>query len=48
MQPGYVYVMGDNRGNSIDSRIIGPINQKWVVGKALIRFLPIKSFGVIK
>jgi signal peptidase I len=45
---GHIYVMGDNRGNSTDSRIIGPINKKWVTGKAVIRVLPIKSFGFIK
>lgn len=46
--PGCVYVLGDNRGNSTDSRIIGPINKKWVIGKVLIRISPFKSFGFIK
>ena len=45
---GKNYVMGDNRGNSLDSRIIGPVDKKWVVGRAFFRFLPIKNFGFIK
>jgi signal peptidase I len=46
--PGQIYVMGDNRGNSTDSRIIGPIKKEWVTGKAVLRVLPIKSFGFVK
>jgi signal peptidase I len=45
---GKIYVMGDNRTNSTDSRIIGPVDKKWVVGRAIFRFLPIKYFGFIK
>lgn len=32
--PGYVWVMGDNRGNSEDSRYFGPIPQHTIVGRA--------------
>ncbi|MFA6391585.1 MAG: signal peptidase I [Patescibacteria group bacterium] len=34
------YVMGDNRGSSLDSRIIGPIGKEFIVGKAWVRAWP--------
>ncbi len=42
---GYIYVMGDNRMNSIDSRVIGPVEIKDISGKAVFRFLPFKNAG---
>lgn len=45
---GYIYVMGDNRENSMDSRIIGPVALKAVTGKAIFRFLPLGRFGPLK
>ena len=44
---GTVWVMGDNRTNSLDSRYFGPIPQDELVGKALIRFWPLNRFGPI-
>jgi signal peptidase I len=44
---GSIWVMGDNRTNSLDSRYFGPISQKDVTGKALFRFLPFDRFGAI-
>ena len=36
-----VFVAGDNRGNSLDSRTFGPINAEYIVGKLAIRVLPL-------
>jgi signal peptidase I len=35
------YVMGDNRGDSADSRYIGPISGNLIVGRAVLRVWPI-------
>jgi len=35
------FVMGDNRGNSLDSRMLGPINKDYIIGRVWIRGWPI-------
>jgi signal peptidase I len=42
---GQVFVMGDNRTNSEDSRIFGSIDEDAIVGRAFIRVLPITDIG---
>jgi signal peptidase I len=36
----HVFVMGDNRGGSQDSRVIGPISEDELVGRAFVVFWP--------
>ena len=49
IQPGYVWCMGDNRNNSVDSRfdIIGNVTRKEIIGRAVFRLFPFKNFGPI-
>lgn len=46
IKEGHVFVMGDNRHHSADSRIrvIGQIDERCVVGKAAVRVLPFSKF----
>jgi signal peptidase I len=41
---GYIFVLGDNRQNSTDSRILGPIPLSNVIGRADLIYLPISRF----
>lgn len=42
---GHVYVMGDNRANSQDSRSFGPILGDDIVGRAFFRVYPLGNIG---
>lgn len=44
---GYVFVMGDNRNDSIDSRDarVGLVDMNYVIGKAYLRVAPFGRFG---
>lgn len=45
---GYVFVMGDNREHSTDSRYFGCIPVSKIEGKVWIRFWPFSKFGKAK
>ncbi|MGD6818106.1 signal peptidase I [Metabacillus sp. 84] len=45
---GYLYVLGDNRRGSMDSRVFGCISKESVVGEAKFRFSPIEKIGTLK
>lgn len=47
---GKLFVLGDNRNDSIDSRStdIGFINENKVLGKVVFRFYPFNKIGIIK
>ena len=43
LKAGEVFVCGDNRNNSEDSRYFGPLKAEQIVGKLTLRFLPLNK-----
>lgn len=43
---GAIYVLGDNRPNSSDSRIFGPVDEKAIIGNVLVSIWPPNAIGV--
>jgi signal peptidase I len=44
---GQIFVMGDNRGSSDDSRSFGPVPDDEVVGRAFLSIWPANDFGTL-
>ena len=42
---GHLWVMGDNRGNSADSRYFGTVTEESVFGRAIMVFWPMENIG---
>ncbi|MGH9282781.1 MAG: S26 family signal peptidase [Acidimicrobiales bacterium] len=39
--------MGDNRGNSSDSRVFGAISESRIIGRAFVRVWPVRAFSLL-
>ena len=45
---GSLFVMGDHRSASEDSRFFGPIETARVLGRAFLRYWPLDAFGMLE
>ncbi len=47
---GCVFVMGDNRNHSSDSRVgsLGMVDKRYIIGRLVFRILPINMFGPVQ
>ncbi|MGI8983198.1 MAG: signal peptidase I [Acidimicrobiales bacterium] len=45
--PDHLWVMGDNRANSRDSRFFGAIPESLVIGRAFVRVWPVTHLGLL-
>lgn len=44
---GHLFMMGDNRGDSRDSRFFGPIEEDTIVGRAFFRVWPLGDISLL-
>jgi signal peptidase I len=45
--PGHWFMMGDNRGESDDSRFWGPVPKEWIIGGAFATYWPPGRVGLL-
>ena len=45
---GEIFVMGDNRDNSLDSRSFGTVSIDKVQGRAMVRLFPFNKIGILE
>lgn len=44
---GDLFVLGDHRQKSADSRLFGPIEESRIIGRGFLRYWPIPDFGIL-
>jgi signal peptidase I len=42
---GHYFMLGDNRGASLDSRAWGPVPKEWIIGRAFLAYWPLDRIG---
>ena len=48
LEPGELWLEGDNSGATTDSRSFGPVSDRWVRGVVVLRYWPPGRVGIIK
>lgn len=48
LPPGSYFLMGDNRNASLDSRIFGPVSERYLIGRVWLRAWPLDRWTTFK